>query len=109
MEINFGDKKIQDLCEKQVIATRKLGPQNARKLKTRLSELEAAGCVSELFNGRPHELTGDRAGQYSVDLSGGCRLVFSPDHTPCPTKKDGGIDWTSVTIICIEYIGDYHD
>ncbi|MPS98576.1 MAG: killer suppression protein HigA [Pseudomonas sp.] len=109
MKINFRDKKVRELCERSAVAAKKLGDANARKLQTRLSELESARCVSGLFNGRPHPLKGDRAGHFSVDLAGGYRLVFSPDHEPCPVKVDGGIDWTSVTIVCIEYIGDYHD
>lgn len=34
---------------------------------------------------------------------------FAPDHDPCPTRHDGSIEWSNVTIISIEYIGDYHD
>ena len=109
MKINFRDKKIRELCERSTTAVKKLGDANARKLQVRLSELESAHCVSELFNGRPHPLSGDRTGEFAVDLAGGCRLVFSPNHDSCPIKADGGIDWASVIIIRIEYIGDYHD
>jgi len=35
--------------------------------------------------------------------------VFAPANDPSPTTTDGGIDWTLVTIVSIEYIGDYHD
>lgn len=109
MEIHFKDKKIRDLCEKQAVAQKKLGTDCARKLRTRLNELEAAARVTDLVAGRPHSLEGDRAGQFALDLAGGWRLVFAPDHDPCPTHADGGIDWARVTIVCIEYIGDYHD
>ena len=87
----------------------KLGTDCAKKLRARLSDLEAADTVTDLTVGRPHPLTGDREGQFALDLSGGFRLTFSPDHDPCPELPDGGIDWAKVTIICIEYIGDYHD
>ena len=109
MEINFKDKKIRELCEKQAVADRKLGAACARKLRSRLSDMEAASRVTDLVAGHPHSLKGDRAGQYALDLAGGWRLVFAPDHDPCPTRLDGGIDWSQVTIVCIEYIGDYHD
>ena len=39
----------------------------------------------------------------------GWRLTFVPAHNPCPATPDGGIDWAQVTIVTIEYIGDYHD
>ena len=108
MKINFNGKKIRELCEKQAVAKKKLGTDCARKLRVRLSALEAATSVACLVAGNPHPLTGDRDGQFALDLAGGWRLVFAPDHNPCPTYADGGIDWARVNIVCIEYIGDYH-
>lgn len=109
MQINFKDKKVRELCEKRASAEKKLGAICARKLRTRLSELEAAAKVTDLVAGNPHPLKHDRAGQFALDLAGGWRLVFAPDHDPCPTHLDGSIDWAQVTIVCIEFIGDYHD
>lgn len=109
MEISFKDKKIRELCERQAVAEKKLGAACARKLRVRLSALEAASKVTELVAGNPHPLKGERMGQFALDLAGGWRLVFAPAHDPCPTHPDGAIDWFQVTIVCIEYIGDYHD
>lgn len=109
MKINFKDKKLREMCEKQAAAEKKLGAACARKLRSRLSDLDAADRVTDLVAGNPHLLKGDRQGQFALDLAGGWRLVFAPDHDPCPTRQDGGIDWSQVTIVCIEYIGDYHD
>ncbi|MDE2289205.1 MAG: killer suppression protein HigA [Burkholderiales bacterium] len=109
MEIRYKDKKVRELCEKQAVAEKKLGTASARKLKVRLAALEAAVCVTDLIAGNPHPLKGDRLGQFALDLAGGWRLVFAPDHDPCPLRPDGGVEWSEVTIINIEYIGDYHD
>lgn len=109
MEIQYKDKKIRVLCEKQVVAERKLGAPCARKLRSRLGDLDAVMRVSDLTFGNPHPLKGDRLGQFALDLTGGRRLVFSPANCPPPTYADGSTDWTQVTIVCIEYIGDYHD
>ena len=109
MEIQYKDKKIRELCEKQAVAERKLGAPCARKLRSRLGDLEAATRVSDLTFGNPHPLKGDRLGRFALDLAGGWRLVFSPANHPSPTHADGSTDWTQVTIVCIEYIGDYHD
>lgn len=109
MDIRFKNKKLKELCEQQRIAQRDLGADSARKLMTRLSELEAATHVKELTAGNPHPLDRDRKGQYAVNLSGGDRLVFAPANDPCPTNDDQSINWSQVTIIRIEYIGDYHD
>ena len=104
----YKDKKTRRLCEEKAFAERKLGSACARKLRTRLGDLEAALAVTELPAGRPHPLTGDREGQFALDLSGGWRLVFAPANDPCPRHADGGIDWSRVTIVSIEYIGNYH-
>ena len=109
MEIRFKDKTVRELCERRATAVRKLGDVVARKLRSRLGDLEAATTVAELVAGRPHPLVGDRAGQFAVDLARGWRLVFSPAHDPTPVRPDGSTDWTQVTIVCIDYIGDYHD
>ncbi|PFG10926.1 proteic killer suppression protein [Marinobacter sp. LV10MA510-1] len=109
MEILFENKKVRELCEQQRKAEKKLGALCARKLRARLSDLDAVSRVTELVAGNPHPLQGDRQGQFALNLTGGLRLVFSPANEPCPMKDDGGIDWAQVTIVCIEYIGDYHD
>lgn len=109
MEIRFKNKKIREQCEKRSVAEKKLGADCARKLRSRLDDLYAASKVTELVVGNPHPLKGSRNGQFALDLTGGWRLVFAPDHSPCPRNDDNSIDWSLVTIICIEYIGDYHD
>ncbi|MEI2582583.1 type II toxin-antitoxin system RelE/ParE family toxin [Scytonema sp. PRP1] len=109
MEITFGDHKLQNLCEQEKVAQRNLGANCAKKLRTRLAMLAAAGCVTELLAGRPHPLKGDRAGEFAVDLEGAKRLVFKPDNDPIPLTEDGSIDWSQVTAVCIVFIGDYHD
>ena len=109
MKILFGNKKVRELCEQQRVAEKRLGALCARKLRVRLSDIEASSRVTDLVAGNPHPLKGDRHGQFALDLSGGWRLVFSPANDPCPIKDDGGINWTQVTIVSIEFIGDYHD
>lgn len=109
MEINIPDDDLRALCEQQRLAVRELGKPCARKLRSRLADIDAAAHVRELVAGRPHPLVGDRFGQFALDLHGGVRLVFEPDHNPVPAFSDGGIDWAQVTRITIIFIGDYHD
>lgn len=92
MEIHFKDKKIRQLCEQQSMAERQLGAVCARKLRSRLGDLEAVKRVSDLIFGNPHPLKGDRAGQFALDLAGGWRLVFSPANQPRPTLANGNTD-----------------
>jgi len=56
MEIGFRDDKLRDLCEKERVARKKLGDACARKLRSRLADLDAARVVTDLVAGRPHPL-----------------------------------------------------
>lgn len=110
MVIHYRTRKL----EKELTNPRELSKsygQLAKKISLRLSELRAAdtlAIMATLPQARCHELTGDREGQFAVDVSGNYRLIFEPDHDPVPVKGDGGIDWTSITIISIQEIDDYH-
>jgi proteic killer suppression protein len=109
MEITFSDEDLQALCLHSRIAVKQLGQPCARKLQSRLADLDAASCVAELIAGRPHPLKGARRGEFAVDLYRGFRLVFAPNHNPLPEREGGGIDWSRVTCVRITFIGDYHD
>lgn len=109
MKISFLNPEIERLCKQSKLAACKLGSVSAKKLQRRLSELFAATVVAELVAGRPHPLQRDRAGQFSVDLQGGCRLIFKPTKQPPPIKADGSIDWAQIDEITIMDAVDYHD
>jgi proteic killer suppression protein len=109
MRINYQDEKLRKLCEIRREAEKKLGSDCAKKLRTRLSDLDAAIHVRELIAGHPHPLERDRLGQFAVNLTGGKRLVFVPDHEPIPKDNQGNIDWSQIINITIVFIGDYHD
>lgn len=106
MDISFASKKLAKLCSDPREATKALGADSARKLRSRLADLHAADTVAELVAGRPHPLSGARAGQFALDLAGGQRLVFRAARQGASTT---GADWKRVTAIEIVFIGDYHD
>ncbi len=109
MDVFFADDHLERLCFEERRAKRRLGSKGARKLRTRLAELQAATRVSDLIAGRPHPLKYDQAGKFAVDLDRGCRLVFAPAHDPVPLNDDDSVAWGEVTAIRIVFIGDYHD
>ncbi|MCY3657848.1 MAG: type II toxin-antitoxin system RelE/ParE family toxin [Caldilineaceae bacterium] len=111
MVITFRQRKLQRV----VNDTRKLeatyGARMAKLIQRRLLVLEAADNLSQIPPRGPlrlHQLFGDRAGQFSVDLVHPYRLVFVPNHEPVPTTHDGGIDRTRVTDITVIGILDTH-
>lgn len=108
MQITYASKKIQRLCEEGKYQCKELGDNRAKRLKNRLGELRAVENVSQLRLGRPHALTADRTGQYSVDLDGPMRLLFVPTDQPPPTLPSGGIDWKQVYSVRLLEIGDTH-
>lgn len=108
MKIQYRDRKLRQLCEERASAEAKLGAPCAAKLRLRLAALEAAIRVSDLVAGSPHPLKGAYLNCMSLTLAGGSRIVFASGHDPCPTHSDGSVDWSKVTVVRIEYLGNYH-
>jgi len=111
MDILFSSDKLRELCNDTKKLTKSYGSNQAKKLRRRLDDLQAAAILEDCRSlpGRCHELKGDRAGQLAMDLDGGFRLVFEPGENPMPRKEDGGLDWSRVTSVRILEIEDYHD
>ena len=109
MDIDFSTAKLRALCEQHARMVGAFGFPCAKKLQTRLADLEAVASVAELVAGRPHPLKGDRLGQFSVDLHSAVRLVFVANHDPIPRNADKSIAWNQVNKVRIVFIGDYHD
>jgi proteic killer suppression protein len=109
LDIFFATRDLETLCNNQREQQKRLGTVCAKKLRARLADLAAVSCVAELVFGKPHPLQGELAGQFSLALDGGRRLVFRPSSEPPPTRDDGGIAWQLVTSIVVTFIGDYHD
>jgi len=112
VDIYFRSNKLRKVCSQQKVGIKTLGPESARKLRTRMADLEAAPTLEHLRNvpgaGRLHELTGDRKGLLSLDLKHPYRLLFIPADDPPPTKPDGGLDWSQITSVTIIDIEDTH-
>ncbi len=110
MELSFASSDLEKVCSDPDEARKKYGQACSKKLQSCIKVLESAANVSELprLYGL-HDLKGDRIGQKAFSLDKSVRLVFAPGMDGTPRKSDGGIDWQCVTIVSIEYIGNYHD
>ena len=111
MKIIFRNKKLQKLCTQKKEMQKALGPEMARKLQTRMTELSAADTLEDMTHlpqARLHELSGDRKGQFSLDLKHPYRLLVVPCHDPVPQKADKGIDLSAVTVVGVVEIEDTH-
>lgn len=105
MYIRFINNKIRKVCETHSVAVRRLGLRNADLLVQRITEIEAADnlqILRALPAPRCHPLSGDRNGQYVVDLVHPKRLVF------LPATELGQIIENLITEVIILEIVDYH-
>ncbi len=109
MQIEYASVYLERLCTDQKRSQAKPGLTCARKLNTYLSVLRAAPTVEEIPPIRHlHFLTGDRAGQMAFSLDKKMRLVFSSRLPETGQSSEEGSKG-SITIVCIEYIGNYHN
>ncbi len=98
MDISFKSKKLQAICTNKEKAKAALGTRMAQLLFQRLNEIRAADSVEMLIKygfGRCHALTGNRSGQFSMDLEHPYRLIF--------VKVENGLK-----LVKIVEIVDYH-
>jgi toxin HigB-1 len=110
IDISWSSSKLEKKCADDLQGVRHWGADNWRALKRRLAVLAAAPTLEDMEGvpGRCHQLVGDRAGQFAMDLRGPYRLIFEPDHNPLPRIGDGGIDRARVTKITIREVVNYH-
>jgi proteic killer suppression protein len=110
VEISYKNKKLEKQLTDPIAMIKTFG-QLAKKINQRIKDLSAAenlGILRNLPAARCHELSGERNGELSVDVSVNYRLIFEPKHEPIPKKDDGGLNWNAVTSIQINEIEDYH-
>lgn len=110
MEVTFENGRLAARCNSEKAMVRACGPEQAKRLAHRLSQLAAAQCLEDLREapGRCHELAGNRAGQLSLDLDGPNRLIFRPLDPSGATRDGGGLSWPDVTEVVVIEIADTH-
>ncbi len=110
MEITFKNNSLQKTFNSEKELIRQYGKNCARKIISRLDDLEAAVNL-EVFKklpGRCHELKGNKKGQLSLDVEHPFRLIFEPSNEGIKKKDDDGLDWSSVNAVRIINIEDTH-
>ena len=98
IDISYSTNALRKVCEDAEVARKKYGAEMAQKIHQRIDEIRAATSVEMLVQfriGRCHPLTGDRKGQYAMDLTHPYRLVFE--------KRNGKL----VAVEILEIV-DYH-
>ncbi len=111
MDIDFARARLKKMFNSGKDLKRAYGDRMVRTIAMRMAVLRRAQTLSMVPVTKPdrrHQLEGNRAGQYAVNLVHPNRLVFEPNHNPMPRKEDGGIDTDQVTAITIIEVINYH-
>lgn len=107
MDLRFKTKKLKKQCEEPIEAQKEYGLRIGNKLTQRVSELQSAYTLSDLARipaARLHKLEGRRNDEYAIDLIHPFRLIIKPI-----LEEDDNInDLTSIKIVRIEEVTDYH-
>lgn len=96
MEVSFRSRRLEQRYERGAEAIRAWGPVVGKRYVQRVGALYAANRPQDLFAVRAfdlHPLTGERAGQHAMRLTGQVRLIltFSDDRA-----------------VTVEEVVDYH-
>ena len=114
MEILVKDKKLKAALEDEGVCKQRFGAAMSKKLILRLATLRAAETLATFWppNSGPercHELKGDLAGTFSIDLKQPYRLLFKPiEDIPPQDRSDEQERWASITSLEITRIEDTH-
>lgn len=87
------------------------GKEQAKAIHRRLDQLKAARCLEDIRHapGKCHELVGNHAGRFSIDLRGPYRMIFCPSGDREEYMDGSTVVWTRVTAIeIILLIKDTH-
>lgn len=110
VDIQFRTSRLKKDCEDLGLAQARWGPDLARVIMRRLTNIQAAKFLDDLSPMPPirrHKLTGNRKGQYALDLTNGRRLILQP------ILPNGELDLTSepssITRVRIVEVIEYHD
>lgn len=113
MDIIFKEKRLKKVVNNHSKLVQKYGTECATLITRRINEIHASSTLQDLRDiyprSRCHQLTGNRQGQFAVDLKHPLRLIFIPCEQPPPLTSDGGISLAEITCVKIIELGDYHE
>lgn len=112
MNIQFKTAKLAKLCNDRRERARKWGERRAKILGRRLDDLRAAVTLDDMRHapGDCHEYRHRKDHTFTLELDGGWRLFFRPNHDPVPLLSDEtSTDWTKVTRVEIADVRKAHE
>ncbi len=108
MKVSYGEDLAEYLADEKACRAR-YGVPMTKLIFRRLNQLLASPTLEAMHNlGRCHELKGDRAGCFAVDLVHPQRMIFKPDDETKEYLEGREIKWPKVRSVEILSIEDYH-
>jgi len=111
LHILFRTKKLARVFNSEKLLLRDYGQENGRLIMRRMSVLMSVPTLGDVPSTRPerrHELTGNMAGRFAIDVKHPYRIIIAPVGNPVPRLSDCGYDLTRITAIEILGVEDYH-
>jgi proteic killer suppression protein len=114
MQVYISNKKLKRTIEDDAERTKRFGAEMAKKIKLRVGALVAAESLAVFWPSgsgpeRCHELKGELAGTFSMDLKHPYRLLFWPVDVPKePEATDEKQRWQAINAVEIISIEDTH-
>lgn len=110
MEIEYRKNRLKKQLSNASEIKRNFGV-NAKRIARRLIEIRSSPNLHVLMQipaANCHRLSGDKEGEWALNISANHRMLFEIAHNPIPKNKDGSLDTQAITNICITEIVDYH-
>lgn len=110
MEIDFKTNKLRKQLSNASEIKRYFG-LSAKKIASRLADMEAADnleILTQIPAAKCHPLSGDKRGQWAVNISVNHRLIFEIMNDPIPIIRINEINLKLVNSIRLLKIEDYH-
>jgi proteic killer suppression protein len=114
MQVQIPNKKLKRTIEDDAERVKRFGTEMAKKIRLRMGALVAAESLADFWppsSGpeRCHELKGNLAGTFSIDLKHPYRLLFkSADTSKEAATADEKQRWQSINSVQIVSIEDTH-
>ena len=113
VDIEVGNKKLKAALEDDAMCQKRFGKPMTRYIRLRVGALDAAETLHDFWPPkskpeRVHELTGNRAGMFSVDVKQPYRLLFRPLNEPAGSPESEQERWKLIKAIEILSIEDTH-
>lgn len=104
MKIKFATEEIQEECACFDQLVQKYGVRQARRIRQRLDELDAAANLADFMMlpaSNCRLLNGEYVGQISIDTAFSSKLLIEPINSHTAQEENPMLDWTLVTAIRI--------